>query len=340
METQKRGVGTWLAALSFAAALTSATAAEAVGEKVDLKIGAMRLGTSWYVYGATFAKLLKPHLPPGSEVEVLARGGGVANPIVVSQGKAQVALSNVATAVWAWNGLQDVYEGKTYRNIRALVGGLNNVYIAPMIKEDFIRRTGLDTVEKLLTSGKPFRLVLKPKGSSAIPAAEMILNAYGLSLDKVKEIGGEVLHVSPNQIPSVLRDNRADFWIDTAIAGHPAITEAALTAEIRFVDIPDKAIAPMEKNGLFRKTMPVYFKGQPKPIHAVVLGTVLIANETLPEDVAYTITKVFCENKEALVAAHKSLDPFEPKEAWRPENTGIPLHPGAERYYREAGWMK
>jgi len=52
------------------------------------------------------------------------------------------------------------------------------------------------------------------------------------------------------------------------------------------------------------------------------------------------VTKTVVENKDALVRAHGGLAEFDPKTAWQPDKVGIPLHPGAERAYREKGWMK
>ena len=85
----------------------------------DVRIGAMREGSSWYVFAATLEQMLEPQLD-GTNVEVIARGGGVANPMVVQNGDAEVALSNVATAVWAANG-HEIYGGASAPDIRALV---------------------------------------------------------------------------------------------------------------------------------------------------------------------------------------------------------------------------
>ena len=47
------------------------------------------------------------------------------------------------------------------------------------------------------------------------------------------------------------------------------------------------------------------------------------------------------DNKDALGQANAALKLFKPEEAWRPEKVGgIPLHPGAEKYYKEKGWMR
>jgi TRAP transporter TAXI family solute receptor len=82
------------------------------------------------------------------------------------------------------------------------------------------------------------------------------------------------------------------------------------------------------------------FKGQAQPVTTVGFPTVLITNTALPEPIAYTITKTIIENKDALVNGHKGLSQFDPTTSWQAEKVGLPLHPGAERAYREKGWMK
>jgi TRAP-type uncharacterized transport system substrate-binding protein len=67
---------------------------------------------------------------------------------------------------------------------------------------------------------------------------------------------------------------------------------------------------------------------------------VIIASENMADDMAYLLTKTICESKAEMVEANPSIKPFVPENAWKPENTGIPLHSGAIRYYREKGWMK
>ena len=65
----------------------------------------------------------------------------------------------------------------------------------------------------------------------------------------------------------------------------------------------------------------------------------IIANKSLSNDIAYLITKTIVENKADLVKAHQAFGGFKPEDAWKPENNAIPLHPGAEKYFREKGLM-
>jgi TRAP transporter TAXI family solute receptor len=321
---------TWIAAAVLLAAAGAASAAEPV------RIGSMPVGSGWYVAAAAMEQIFKPAL--NRDVEVIARGGGVANPMVVEQGKAEVAMSNVATSVWAMNG-QELYAGKKATHIRSLIGGLNPVYMAMMVRNDYINKTGNDTMEKIFTSGKPVRIVMKPQGSNVPPTVDIILAAYGLDRAKIKAQGGEIIQVDTAQIPDVVREGRADVLLDTVLKGHPMITEVSLTGDVRFVDLSEKARAALAKNGVKPAQFPQWFKGQSGPTWGADFGTQLIARDDLPDDVAYTIVKTFIEKRDDLVKAYPAFGAFDPKEAADPSNNGIPLHPGAARYYKEKGLM-
>lgn len=326
----KKLIGSIVVGASLAAVGTVAVAE-------TVRIGSMPVGSGWYVAAAAMEQVFAPVLG-GRSVEVIARGGGVANPMVVEQGKAEIALSNVATSIWALNG-QELYAGKKATHIRALIGGLNPVYIAMMVRNDFINKTGLDTMDKIFESGKPIRIVMKPQGSNVPPTVDMMLSAYGLTRAKVKANGGEIIQVDTAQIPDVIREGRADILLDTVLKGHPMITEVALTGDIRFVDLSEKARATLAKNGVKPAQFPQWFKGQTGPTWGADFGTELIARDDLPDDVAYTIVKTFMDKREDLVKAYPAFADFDPKEAAKPENIGIPLHPGAAKYYKEKGLM-
>ena len=305
----------------------------------ELKFGAMPLNTWWYVAGASIAGLVQPQLPSGARIEVLARGGGIANAVVVDENKAQLGMSNVATSKWAWDGEQELYKGRKHQNIRSLVGGINSVWVVAMLREEYIARTGNDSVEKALAD-KNIRIIMKPAGSSVPPAVRMITESLGTSLEKVRAGGAQLIQVDAAQTSSLLREGRADLYFETATRGHPAVTEVTLTTPMRFVDLPDKALKLMAERGLKPLPMPEWFKGQKGPTRGADLGTHIIAHKDLPDNIAYLVTKLIVENKDKLVARHQAWSDFNPDEAWKPENNAVPLHPGAAKYYRERGWLK
>jgi TRAP transporter TAXI family solute receptor len=321
-----------------AAALAGALFAGTAFAAEPLRLGAMPLNTWWYVGGGAIASLVQSKLPAGMTIEVLARGGGIANPVVTNENKTQIAFSNVATAAWARMGEEEIYKGKKHEDIRALVGGINSVYIVAILREDYIKKTGNDTLEKALAD-KNLRVIMKPAGSSVPPVARMIAQSLGTSIEAIRK-DGRLIQVDAAQTTSMLRDGRADLYFESAAKGHPAVTEVTLTTDMRFVDLPQKSLDALAKNGLKPSPMPQFFKGQNGPTKAVDLGTLIIAHKSLSDDIAYLVTKTIVENKAELVKVHQAFGEFVPEDAWKPENTAIPLHPGAERYYRERGWLK
>ncbi len=324
-----------IGAVAIGAAVLSAGPARAE----EIKFGAMPLGSIWYVFAASFSKVIDPVLPAGSKVEVIARGGGVGNPIAVNDKKADLALSNVVTSVWAMNGNEEIYKGKKYPDIRSLLGGLNQVWVVGMLTEDYIKRTGNDTLEKALKSKDLPRIIMKPRGSTVPPSVAIGMEGLGITLDKYKAGGGQIIQVDVGQIASMMRDGRADLYFESVSPGHPATTEVTLTVPVRFVDWPDQSLEALGKNGLKVHPLPASFKGQSGPTKAADFGTNLIVHKDMPEATAYAITKAIVENRDKLVAEHKAMGGFVAQDAWRPENNGIPLHPGAIKYYKEKGWM-
>jgi uncharacterized protein len=256
---------------------------------------------------------------------------------VVDTGKADIALSNVQTSHLAAVG-NELYGGRKSENIRALVGGLNPVFLGVMVRNDYVQRTGLDTLEKILSSGKPVRILMKPQGSNVPPAVDTLLAAYGLDRAKIRANGGDIIQVDTAQTPAIMREGRADILIDTVLRGHPMITEVALTADVRFVDIPQKALDALAKTGVKPSEIPVWFKGQASATKSGDFGTVLIAHRNLPDDVAYNITKTVIEKMPEMAKNYPAWSSFKAEDAGKQGNTGIPLHPGAARYYKERGF--
>jgi TRAP transporter TAXI family solute receptor len=302
-----------------------------------LRFGAMPVGSGWYVGAAAIQRVIQPALG-GTTVEIIPRGGGVANPMVVERGTAQIAFSNVQTAVLAMNG-DALYSGQRAENIRALVGGLNSVYMGVMVRNAYLQRSGFSTLDQILDHGRDLRIVMKPQGSNVPPAVDAILAAHSLSRDRVRARGGSILQIDVAQIPAALRDGRADILFDTVLRGHPTITEIALTADVRFLDLSERSQAALARAGLRPAMMPNWFQGQSGETRSGDFGTVLIAHASVPEETAYRIVRAIVENRDRLVAEYPAFAEWDPLRSHLPENTGVPLHPGAARYFRERGWM-
>jgi TRAP transporter TAXI family solute receptor len=328
-------LSTTLARWATAVVLGSAVALSANAEPI--RIGAMPVGSGWYVGAAAIKKMLE-ETSSGLDVEIVARGGGVANPMVVQQGKAQIALSNVATSQWAVKG-ELLYAGKKAPDIRSLVGGLNPVYIGAIVRNDYMKRNGFKTFKDIIESGKPVTIMMKPPGSNIPPAVDVILKAHGSSKQKIEANGGRIVQVDSSQMAGMVRDGRVDLYFDTILRGHPTIQEITLTGDVSFLDLSPEASAALAEIGITKGDIPKWFDVQTQSTVGGDYGTHLIAHKDLPDDVAYKITKAVVEHMDKLAAEFPAWKAFVRAKAASPETNGIPLHPGAVRYYKEIGLL-
>ena len=307
---------------------------------VKFTFASQPLGGSWYVYASSIAQMLRNVFPKDSLIDVIPQSGGLGNSLLISGGKADFGFSNGVANKWAFEGIH-FYKDRKAPNIRGLIGGFDAVYGVLVLREDFVKKTGLDTIEKIFSKKHPVRIMSKPPGSISPIFAEVFFSVYGIKPADIKAWGGSFQLISPQAITTAFQDGRGDLLVDMIPAGQPAVTEMAMTTDIRFLPFTEKERTKLNEAGFDSEIMFAdSFKGQQKDVPCVTPGVTLIARENLPEDLAYLITKTVCEGKAELVKLYPSLKHFDPTQAWKPEKIGMPLHPGAIKFYKEKGWMK
>ena len=325
----------FLGATLIALVILGSSGGGSAQEPVRLKFATLSQGTAWYIYGATMAELLRKTLPPGSTIDVLPFSGGVGNAKLVAKNETPIAFSFTVTNRWAYEG-REAYDQKL-ENLRGLVGGLDTYYLVAIAQ----KKLGINSLREIKEKKLPVKLYTLAVGSIGEFGARQLLREYGITYADLKSSGGGATHVGFNVIVDAMRDCRADLLIAVVTPKHPSITEIATFADVKFLPFEPERVRGLAALGYEPATMPAdMFKNQPAPIETVGFPTVLTTNTALPDAVAHTITKTIAESKEALVRGHAGLSVFEPQAAWKPEKVGIPLHPGAERYYREKGWLK
>jgi uncharacterized protein len=309
--------------------------AQAPASPVNLAFATLDTDSACYVYGATMAELLRKALPAGSNVDVKPRAGGVGNPRLVAKNETPLGLSFTVTNRWALDGKEAFTE--KLDGLRGLVGGLDTYYLVAVAS----KKLGIASVRELRERKLPVKVYTQPVGALGEFAGRQVLRAACLSYNDIKSWGGSTQHVGYNVIIDAFKDGRADILFAVVTPKHPSVSEIVSSVDVEFLGLDAdiaKALLPL---GYTAATMPPEtFKTQSKPVSTMGFPTVPITNKDLPEPIAYTVTKTIVENKEALVRGHAGLAEFDPRTAWQPDKVGIPLHPGAERAYREKGWMK
>lgn len=324
-----------LAVATFAITTVGAQAEETV------KLISQPPGGSWYSYGSTFGEIIsRADGEPKINVEVMPRGGGMANPIAVNQGVADVGIVTSNAAVWARDGLGDEFKGRESKDIRTAIGGLQTAYTTVVARKAYVDETGNDTFDKIVTAEKPPRIALKPTGSQVPIVANYMFEALGTNLEELRGKNA-IIQVETAQIAQMLRDGTADVYIENAPIGQATMTEATLTNDMVFLPISETVLAYMEKRGMPRGEMPAgSYKGLDADYTNPTSPTLLIVNKALSDDVVYKITKALVDARDDIAKTYAPLDKWNPEAGAQPNQAVLELHPGAARYYREQGWIE
>src|SRR5258705_8825623 len=216
-----------LAVLLIVAVGVSGAAAQAPAP-VNLAFATLDTGSAWYVYGATMAELLRKTLPPGSNIDVKPRAGGVGNPRLVAKNETPLGLSFTVTNRWAFEG-KEAYTEKL-DNIRALVGGLDTYYLVAIAT----KKLGISSAREIRDRKLPVRVYTQPVGALGEFAGRQLLRAAGLGYSEIKGFGGSTQHVGYNVIIHTFKDGRADILFAVVAPMHPSVSEIVSSMHLDF----------------------------------------------------------------------------------------------------------
>lgn len=322
-----------LTAVGLCLGTLSATAQE----KVQLRFATVGVGSAWYNYGAGMAEIIRKALPPGSSVDVLPIAGGVGNIKLIQSGEAELGISFAVSSAEGCSGTGTFSEKQT--NVRALMGGLDIYYFGTFVT----KKSGVTSWEEIAAAKNNFKLQTTRPGGTGEQGVRQVLALLGSSKEDVAKKGGFIEATERTGTAEAIKDGQADGWAHTVTKGHPAATQIVTINDMRVLPLPDNVIKGMvEKHGWAEVTMPPNtFKGQTEPVKTVMAVSNIIVGASVPESVVYTVTKALMENASEFPKIHAALADFDPKRAAEPVMNGsCPLHPGAEKYYREAGLIK
>jgi TRAP transporter TAXI family solute receptor len=331
----KQGFSLTLVVCSLIVSLSFGSLVYASATKpVHLSMATFKSGSGWFVMAQAMAKIMEDALPSGSTVDVLPYSGGVGNPLLLHKGKADLALGFPVESGLALRGESPYKEKIT--ELKLLAAGFDTYWYVFSVREN----TGLTSIEEIKEKRFPLKLAILPKGSSGEWNTTKVLGAYGIDLyQDLKAWGGKVTNTSFPTALEMVKDGQADAFAHVCTPGHPSWTQLATTVKIRFLPVNERIRTEfIAKYGFSKGTIPKgTFRGVTEDIPVLGFATNLITTDKLSADVAYTIIKAIATNKEDLEATYKAARIFDPAKAW---DSTVPLHPGAKRFYREAGFMR
>ena len=316
--------------------------AYAVTAPVEITFATQDVGTTAYVYASTMANLFTDAFPNGSVIDVTTTSpGGVGSPVILENNQCNVTISNGAPAKWAFE--EGTLGKPPVKGYSAMIGGLTNVSAVNFMTKAFMDKYNVQTVEEAIRQKLPIRIGCSPVGSMDNEVVQILLGYLGVTEDDIKSWGGDVVHGGGSDLSAMVKDGKLDFMLDHTSVNSSTMTEIAMTCDVHFNQWEEDTLDYfVNEKGFQRITIPANsWKGQTEEIINAGTPDCLFVRDELDEDVVYWMTKSMCENRDYLVSVLASIEPFDPATCWEPEKVGgLALHPGAEKYFKEAGYMK
>jgi TRAP transporter TAXI family solute receptor len=300
-------------------------AGAAVAQQKAIAIGTGGTGGVYYPLGGGLANVLSKNLPD-LQATAEVTGGSVDNLKLIGSGQSELGFSMADAALDALNGEDKFKSGKIpVRTLMVLYP--NRMHVVT------IEGTGIEKMSDL--KGK--RVSTGSPGSATEVMAFRVIEAAGL--DKDKDMRRERLGVAESV--NAIKDRKIDafFWV----GGLPtaAVTDLGATpgVKIKLIDHADVVGKMNAKYGSLYAASVIPAKtypGQDQDNPIAVVWNILVTNDKLPDDLAYTIVKTIFDKKADLVAVHREADAIDYKSQAK-DNSPVPWHPGALKYFGEHG---
>ena len=317
---------------------TIATAAFTATVAATLLVGTahaqqfFRIGTggtagTYYPIGGMIANAVSV---PGKIVATAqASNGSLANVNAVAGGSMESGFSQSDVATWAQKGT-GIFEGKPNIPELRLIANLYPETVHVVVKKG----SGIKSIADL--KGK--RVGMDEPGSGTLVNARLILAAYG-----VKESDIKPEYIKPNQSGDKMKDGALDafFFVGGAPAG--AISELASSGagiELLPIDGPQAEGLRIASPFFANDTIPALTYKDVLGVNTLSVGAQWVTSTKADTDTVYQITKALYSDatQKTLAAGHAKGKLITLQNAVK--GAGIPFHPGAEKFYKEAGVLK
>jgi TRAP transporter TAXI family solute receptor len=310
----------------------------AAKELKHIKILATSIGGTWYQLALALATEIEK-VRPGIKA-VGAPGGSGTNNIKVSEGQAEFGLTFVPTAHEAWHGLPPLFKEK-YRNFRH-VGGYATYGMELIVRKGVKIEDG--KIPRDLPS-KRFSVGKRTWGSTQY--ALKALAALGVTPEKVKASGGTIHYLGYDDLTAQFQDRNIDAFVFIGTVPNPVVLNLVEKPGITMPGFTGEQAGAMQaalepRHLFYRTTVPDNpYPGVGKGYETVGYLASVICHKDMPDDLVYDITKILYE-KQSVKDVFKGIEgALELKYALSGIQGGdIPIHPGALKYFREAGLIK
>ncbi len=295
-------------------------------QKQFIAIATGGTGGTYYPLGGALAQMLSNYVP---DLIVTAQTGNasIANCNLIGRGQIETGFSQANTTYWCYTATGILKDTQPIKNLR----GIASLY-PETIHIIATKASGIKTIEDL--KGK--RVGVGAPNSGTAADAEIILNAHGLTFDDIKAD-----YLSFAEVAQRLIDGQIDAGFTTA--GYPtsSVINIATKRDIVLIPISEEKIKELVAE------IPYYggtvipagmYKGVEESVPALATPALWVCDAKLSPTLVYKMTKALWEHNDVLAKVHAKGKDVTLETAL--DGIGIPLHPGAELYYKEVGLVK
>ena len=299
----------------------------------DLNGVAGAVGGGWYSTFAAFTELMMEKEP--MLTFKVSPGSGIGNSATIGEGTFDIGWIYPPMAQLAYEG-QAPYE-KAYDGVRVIATGLS-----PQVIE-VVARASVDqeNIDDIFANKVGIRWLTPNKGSTT-PALffDIMLQYYNVTEDDIKSWGGSTTYTPNSDWAQLAQDGHIDIMFNQGSMPFSTTQEIAANTPLKLLSLPDGLREFMVSNyALEEYTIPGgTYDFQAEDVQTLQMCSGLGCSAELDNDTVYRILEIIEANLDEFKEISPSFKNFDLATAW--QNTGtVPLHPGAEQFYKDHGYM-
>ena len=284
-------------------------------------------GTSgvYYPLGVALSQIYSKAIP-GSKTAVQATKASAENLNLLQAGRGEAAISLGDSLSDAWKGNEEASFKVPLKKLRTIAALYPN-YIHFVAAADSGIKTLADIKGKRISVGAP-------KSGTELNVRE-ILKAAGISHKDF----AKVEYLSYAESVELMKNRQLDVTLLSSGLGVAALRDLATSQKVVFLTIPADIVAKINDPAFQVGVIPAKtYEGQDADVSTISVQNYLVTHEGVSTETVYTMTKSMFENLDQMVAAHAAAKAIKKENAAKAPPA--PLHPGAEKYYREVGLLK
>ncbi|MBN9331371.1 MAG: C4-dicarboxylate ABC transporter [Comamonas sp. SCN 67-35] len=316
----------WIRTLCYSLGLSAAFMAPgAMAQQTFINVLTGGQSGVYYPLGVSLAQIYGKSIPNARATAQVTKASAE-NLNLLQAGRGEIAFTLGDALSDAWKGDADAGFAKKLDKLRGISATYNNI-IQIVANAD----SGIKTLADL--KGK--RLSVGAARSGTELNARAILKAAGLTYQDL----GKVEYLPFGESVELIKNRQLDATLQSAGLGVASIRDLATSVKIVVVPVPADVVAKVGDPAYQPTVIPANtYTGQTEDVATAAIPNFLVSHSGVSDELAYQMAKQLYANLDTLYAAHNAAKAIKLENAVK--GMPVPLHPGAERFYKEVGVIK